>query len=116
MQAGLRQIDRLTAELDPVRRQLGMLSRRQPGCAALRATQFGIGPVTAVAIWAELGDVRRFASSGDVVRHTGLDINVWFSDGKGPPGRLSRQGPPLLRSSSAQGVFSGIHVAIDPVC
>ena len=43
VETGLRQIDRLTAELDPVRRQLGMLSRRQPGCAALQATQFGIG-------------------------------------------------------------------------
>jgi hypothetical protein len=41
---GLRQIDRLTGELEPLRRQLGMLSRRQPGCAALRATQFGAGP------------------------------------------------------------------------
>jgi transposase len=97
VQTGLRQIDRLTAELDPVRRQLSMLARRQPGCRALRATQFGIGPVTSVAIWAELGDVRRFGNSGDVVRHTGLDITVWSSDGKGPPGRLSRQGPPLLR-------------------
>ena len=30
---------------------------------ALRATQFGVGPVTSVAIWAELGDVRRFANA-----------------------------------------------------
>jgi transposase len=97
VQAGLRQIDRLTGELDPLRRQLGMLARRQPGCRALREAWFGIGPVTAVAIWAELGDARRFASSSDVVRHTGLDITVRSSDGKGPPGRLSRQGPPLLR-------------------
>ena len=97
VQAGLRQIDRLTGELDPLRRQLGMLARRQPGCRALRQAWFGIGPVTAVAIWAELGDVRRFGNSSDVVRHTGLDITVRSSDGKGPPGRLSRQGPPLLR-------------------
>ena len=74
-----------------------MISSRQPGCAALRAAHFGIGAVTAVAIWAELGDVRRFGNSDDVVRHTGLDITVRSSDGKGPPGRLSRQGPPLLR-------------------
>jgi transposase len=94
---GLRQIDRLTAELDPLRRQLGMLSRRQPGCRALRTTQFGIGPVTAVAIWAELGDVRRFGNSDDVVRHTGLDITVYSSDTKRAAGHLSRQGPPLLR-------------------
>jgi len=74
-----------------------MLSRRQPGCAALRAAHFGIGAVTAVAIWAELGDVRRFTSSDDVVRHTGLDITVHSSDIKRPPGKLSRQGPQLLR-------------------
>ncbi|HTQ90362.1 MAG TPA: transposase [Streptosporangiaceae bacterium] len=79
VETGLRQIDRLTAELNPLRRQLAMLSRRQPGCRALRATQFGIGPVTAVAIWAELGDVRRFGNSDDVVRHTGLDITVYSS-------------------------------------
>ena len=97
VETGLRQIDRLTGELDPLRRQLDMMSRRQPGCRALRATQFGVGAVTAVAIWAELGDVRRFASSDDVVRHTGLDITVYSSDGKRSPGHLSRQGPQLLR-------------------
>ena len=94
---GLRQIDRLTAELEPLRRQLDMISRRQPGCRALRATQFGIGAVTSVAIWAELGDVRRFASSSDVVRRTGLDITVYSSGSKRSAGHLSRQGPELLR-------------------
>jgi len=94
---GLRQPGRLTAELDPIRRQLDMISRRQPGCRALRATQFGVGAVTSVAIWAELGDVRRFPSSSDVVRHTGLDITVYSSDGKRSAGHLSRQGPQLLR-------------------
>ena len=97
VQAGLRQIDRLTAELDVLRRQLGMLSRRQPGCRALRPAWFGIGPVTAVAIRAELGDVRRFGNSGAAVRHTGLDITVYSSDAKRAAGHLSRQGPPLLR-------------------
>jgi transposase len=97
VEAGLRQVDRLTAELDPLRRQLEMYSRRQGGCAALRRAHFGIGAVTSVAIWAELGDVRRFTSSDDVVRHTGLDITVHSSEVKRPPGKLSRQGPPLLR-------------------
>jgi len=97
VETGLRQIDRLTTELDPLRRQLNLLSRRQPGCRALRATQFGVGPVTSVAIWAELGDVRRFANSADAVRHTGLDITVYSSDTKRSAGHLSRQGPELLR-------------------
>jgi len=97
VETGLRQIDRLTSELEPLRRQLDMLSRRQPGCRALRATQFGVGAVTSVAIWAELGDVRRFGNSDDVIRHTGLDITVYSSDGKRSAGHLSRQGPQLLR-------------------
>ena len=97
VETGLRQIDRLTAELEPLRRQLDMLSRRQPGCRALRAAHFGIGAVTSVAIWAELGDVRRFGNSDGVVRHTGLDITVYSSDGKRSAGHLSRQGPQLLR-------------------
>jgi transposase len=97
VETGLWQVDRLTGELDPLRRQLDMISRRQPGCRALRATHFGVGPVTSVAIWAELGDVRRFGNSDDVIRHTGLDITVYSSDGKRSAGHLSRQGPQLLR-------------------
>ncbi len=45
VETGLRQIDRLTAELDDLRRQLEMFSRCQPGCRALRDAHFGIGPV-----------------------------------------------------------------------
>lgn len=97
VEVGLRQIDRLTAELDPLRRSLAMIARRQPGCRALQTTLFGVGPVTSVAIWCELGDVRRFPSSTDVIRHTGLDITVYSSDTKRAAGHLSRQGPALLR-------------------
>jgi transposase len=97
VETGLRQVGRLSGELDPLRRQLGMICRRQPGCRALAAAHYGIGPVTAVTIWAELGDVRRFSSSDDVIRHTGLDITVYSSDAKRSAGHLSRQGPGLLR-------------------
>lgn len=48
-------------------------------------------------IWAFLGDTRRFSSSAKAVRHTGLDITVYSSDDKRTPGRLSHQGPPILR-------------------
>jgi transposase len=53
--------------------------------------------VTATAILAELGDARRFRSSDDAVRHSGLDVTVWESDSRRAPGHLSRQGPELLR-------------------
>jgi transposase len=92
----LRTLDHLDGELDLLRAELTRLARRQVGCQALDAL-YGIGPVTAVAIWAELGDVRRFASSRHAVRHTGLDITVYSSHGKRAPGHLARQGPPVLR-------------------
>jgi transposase len=92
----LRTLDHLDAELDRLRAELTFIARHQPGCRALDEL-YGIGPLTAVAIWAELGDVRRFTSSRFAVRHTGLDITVWSSDGKRTPGHLARQGPPVLR-------------------
>jgi transposase len=92
----LRILDALDAELVPLRKQIAAFARRQPGCKALQA-HYGIGEITAVALWAELGDTRRFSSSRKAVRHTGLDITVHSSDDKRPPGHLSRQGSPLLR-------------------
>jgi transposase len=50
-----------------------------------------------VSIWAELGDVRRSATSRQAVRFTGLDITISESDGKRARGHLARQGPPVLR-------------------
>jgi transposase len=92
----LRMLEHLDAELALLRAELVGVARRQVGCRALDGL-YGIGPVTAVAIWAELGDPQRFSSSRHAVRHTGLDITVYASDGKRTPGRLARQGPPVLR-------------------
>jgi len=58
---------------------------------------YGIGPLTAVAVLAELGDCRRFSASRQAVRYSGLDITVHASDRRRAPGHLSRQGPPTLR-------------------
>ena len=89
-------IEALDAQIEPVRAELIGFARRQPGCRAI-AAEYGIGALTSVVIWSEMGDARRFAHSRDAVRHAGLDITVYSSDGKRSPGRLSRQGSPLLR-------------------
>jgi transposase len=97
VEVALRIIDALGVEADLLRGDLKGLARRQAGCRALVDELFGVGELTAAIIWAEMGDTRRFSSSDQAVRHTGLDITVWESDGKRSPGRLSRQGPPALR-------------------
>ena len=93
----MRQVDRLTAEMTMVREQIHAIGRRQPACRALQAAHYGIGPLTSVVIWAEMGDTRRFRSSDDAVRHAGLDVTVYSSDGRRSAGHLARQGPPMLR-------------------
>ncbi len=92
----LDQIDAANAAIAPLKLQIARLSRRQPGCRALQV-HYGVGALTSVAIWAEMGDTRRFASSSDAVRHAGLDITVWASDTQRAKGHLARQGPSVLR-------------------
>jgi transposase len=92
----LRMIDQIDAELDGFDTALARIARAQPGCKALMR-RYGIGWLTAVAIWAEFGDVRRFANARQAVRFTGLDITISESDGKRARGHLARQGSPVLR-------------------
>jgi transposase len=94
---GLGMIDFVNTELAPLRRELTVFARRQPGCRALWQAHFGVGPIIAVAVWAELGDCSRFTSSAQAVRHTGLDVTVHASDTTRHRGHLARQGPPVLR-------------------
>jgi transposase len=88
--------DACDAQIAPLDRELGRYARRQGGCLALME-MFGVGPLTSVAILAELGDARRFSSSPHAVRFAGLDITVYSSDTRRSPGRLSRQGSAVLR-------------------
>jgi len=85
------------ARMGPLRRQLLGAARHLAGAKVLAARLYGAGPITALALTCWLGGAGRFSSSRKAVRFTGLDITVWSSDRKGPPGRLSRQGPPVLR-------------------
>ena len=89
-------IDTHDAQLIPLDQELRDYAKRQPGCRALMR-HYGIGPLTSVTILAELGDARRFSSSREAVRYSGLDITVHQSDARRAPGRLSRQGPSALR-------------------
>jgi transposase len=94
--AALQRIDKLAAQIEPLRTQLVDFARHQPGCRALQR-HYGVGWLCAAIIWAEIGDARRFGSSEQLVRFAGLDVSVYSSDGKRSPGQLSRQGSRELR-------------------
>jgi transposase len=92
----LAMIDHLNEELEPIEAELRAYARSQVGCLALME-HYGVGELTSVAMLAELGDSRRFSSSKKAVRYAGIDITVHSSDEKRAAGKLSRQGPPVLR-------------------
>ncbi len=87
----------LEARLHAVRHQLTDAARHLAGAKVLAARLYGVGPFAALAMTCWLAGKDRFSSSRQAVRFAGLDVTVWSSDRKGPPGRLSRQGPPVLR-------------------
>jgi len=89
--------DALDARLHELRHQLLDAARHLTGAKVLAARLYGVGPVTALALTCWLAGEGRFSSSRKAVRFAGLDVTVSSSDRKGPPGRLSRQGPPVLR-------------------
>jgi transposase len=90
-------LEALEARMHVVRHQLLDAARHLAGAKVLAERLYGVGPITALAMCCWLAGAGRFSSSRQAVRFAGLDVTVWSSDRKGPPGRLSRQGPPVLR-------------------
>ncbi len=90
-------IDATKSQAMPLEKQLSEFGTRQRACGAVVDAHYGIGGLTAVAIWSELGDCRRITRSHQVVRHSGLDIGVDSSDTHQASGALSCHGPPTLR-------------------
>jgi transposase len=87
----------LEAQLAVLRHRLLAAARHLTGAKVLAGRLYGVGPATALALTCWLGGAGRFSSSRKAVRFAGLDVTVYSSDSKRSPGRLSRQGPPVLR-------------------
>jgi hypothetical protein len=96
IEVALEMIDALDRQLAPLERDIRALARRQAGCRELMR-HYGIGPVTATSIVAELGDVSRLSASRKAVRCAGLAVGVHRSDQYSRLGKLTRQGSPQLR-------------------
>ena len=86
----------LDQQLKVVETELRRFARSDARCRALE-TIFGVGPIFACHLLAEIGDARRFKRSRQVVRASGLDPAVIESADSKRRGRLSRQGSHQLR-------------------
>jgi len=85
----------LERQLELVEGELRRFARADRRCQALE-TIFGVGPILACHLLAEIGDVRRFRRARQLVRASGLDPVVLESADSQRRGRLAKQGSPHL--------------------
>jgi transposase len=86
----------LDEQLATIDAELRQRAHSDPRLQAL-CTIFGVGPVLAAHILAELGEAGRFRRARQVVRVAGLDPIVSESADSRRRGKLSKQGSPELR-------------------
>jgi transposase len=103
------QIERLSQEAAVMRDEIKARAQAQAACRALAEAHYGVGLLLAYAIWAEMGDARRFTCSSDAVRYAGMDITVYASDSRRSKGHFSRQGQALLRWALYEAAMGATH-------
>lgn len=83
-------------QLERLEVELRRFANRDSRCRALQ-TIYGVGPIIACHLLAEIGDIQRFQRPRQLVRASGLDPTVIESADSKRRGRLAKQGSPHLR-------------------
>lgn len=96
LRIALAQYRELEERIAAAERALDKLSASDPATQLLRSIP-GVGPRTAEAIAAHLGDPRRFASGKQVGAYAGLVPTQYQSGVTDRKGRITRRGPGVLR-------------------
>lgn len=93
----LRRIGQLEADIEEVEHEMLNLWNEVEASFAYPRLE-GMDPVTAAMIYGELGVILRYDSVDKITAASGLDPVSWQSgESKARVGRISRQGPPVLR-------------------
>jgi transposase len=100
-----RRFKELEVEIASLERQIVAAHRGNEASRRLAAVP-GIGPLTATALVAAIGDVSRFRRGRDLAAWIGLTPQARSSGGKERLGRVSKQGNRYLRRLLVQGAMS----------
>ena len=106
--ATLRELDAVNDELTELERTLAAVALAQPVVRRLMTIP-GIDAVTALAILAAIGDVRRFRAPSKLVVYLGLDPRIRQS-GSGPVryGRISKRGQGHARAALVEAGWAAV--------
>ena len=97
----LRLLTTLEAELAPLELKLRRFANSDARCQALQRI-FGVGPILACHLLAEIGEAGRFQRARQLIRLSGLDPVVDESADVRRRGKLAKQGSPTLRWALVQ--------------
>ncbi|MEJ2122730.1 MAG: IS110 family transposase [Alphaproteobacteria bacterium] len=105
----LRELDRRVAELDA---EIEAMAKRDPVASRLAQLR-GVGPITATALVAVVGNGEQFAKGRDLAVSLGLTPKQHSSGGKDRLLGISKRGDPYLRKLLVHGARSVIRTAKD---
>lgn len=97
----------ITAQVDLVTRELEALAKQLPMVEAWDSIP-GIGALTATALFAFVGDLRRFPTARHFASYLGLTPREHSSGLRRHLGRITKQGNAYLRSMLIQGALSAL--------
>jgi len=109
----LETVDELTEKIESLREEIEARAPEIPEVALLMTIP-GIGALTAVQIYGEIGEVDRFEKAGELVSYAGLDPSVRESADSRTEGSISKQGNKYLRTAVVQGAWRAVHQGNDP--
>ena len=105
-------IDELTEKIESLRTEIETRAREVPEVELLQTIP-GVRALTALQIYAEIGEVERFDRAPELVSYAGLDPSVRESADSRTEGSISKQGNKYLRTAVVQGAWRGVHQGND---
>ena len=105
-------IDELTEKIESLRTEIETRAREVPEVELLQTIP-GVGALTALQIYAEIGEVERFDRAPELVSYAGLDPSVRESADSRTEGSISKQGNKYLRTAVVQGAWRAVHQGND---
>jgi len=94
-------VEHFDAQLRTIENELRRFAKQDARCQRLE-TIFGVGPIIACHLLAEIGEASRFRRARQIVRLSGLDPVVEESADSKRRGKLAKAGPPALRWAAVQ--------------
>jgi transposase len=99
-------IEALDQEIGEVERELRAIARQDARAQALQRL-YGVGPLIACTLLAEIGEARRFRRAAQITRLAGLDPVVEESADTRRRGHLAKAGSPHLRWALVEAAVHG---------